>query len=83
VQEVKGGREDVKIISDYDMSKNAPVFTKDTIAELMKNSAVYVVSPIRGYCPEFLLDNYDFVQKGVLWKVTERKQEPSKGESIL
>ena len=83
VQEVKGRRSDVKIVSDYDMSKDVPVFAKDTIAELMKNSAVYVVSPIRGYCPEFLLDNYDFAQKGVLWKVTERKQEPSKGESIL
>jgi hypothetical protein len=73
VQEVKGERSDVKIVSDYDKSKNAPVFTKNTIAELMKNSAVYVVSPVQGYCPGFLLDNYDFIQKGVLWKVIERK----------
>jgi hypothetical protein len=73
VQEVKGERSDVKIVSDYDKSKNAPVFTKNTIAEVMKNSAVYVVSPVQGYCPGFLLDNYDFIQKGVLWKVIERK----------
>ncbi len=73
VQEVKGKRTDVKIVSDHDSSKDAPVFNRETIAQLMNGSAVYVSSAVRGYCPGFLLDSYDFVQAGVLWRVVERK----------
>ena len=73
VQEVKGRRNDVKIVSGYDKSKDAPVFNRDTIGELMRNSAVYVVSPAQGYCPEFLLERYKFVQAGVLWKVVKNQ----------
>jgi len=73
VQQVKGKRPDVKIVSDYDSSENAPVFSRETIAQLMNDSAVYVSSTVKGYCPAFLLDNYDFVQTGVLWRVVERK----------
>jgi hypothetical protein len=73
VQEVKGKRSDVKIVSDYDSSEGAPAFNQETITQLMKDSAVYVSSTVRGYCPAFLLDNYDFVQAGVLWRVVERR----------
>jgi len=71
LQQVKGKRNDVKIVSDYDMSENAPVFNEDTIARLMKTSVVYVTTTEKGYCPNFLLQQYDFVQAGVLWKVVE------------
>jgi len=71
LQQVKGKRNDVKIVSDYDMSENAPVFNEDTIARLMKTSVVYVTTTKKGYCPNFLLQQYDFVQAGVLWKVVE------------
>lgn len=74
VQEVKGKRPDVRIVSDHNnSSKGAPAFNQETITQLMNDSAVYVSSPVKGYCPEFLLDNYNFVQAGVLWRVVERK----------
>lgn len=69
VQEVKGKRRDVKIVSGHDMSQNAPAFTKDTIEQLTENSTVYVDSVAEGYCPQFLLERYEFEQVGVLWKV--------------
>ncbi len=69
VQQVNNKRTDVRIVSGYDTSKNAPVFTEDTIERLMENSSVYVVSPVQGYCPQFLLEQYKFKQIGVLWKV--------------
>jgi len=71
VQEVKGERRDVKIVSGYDSSENAPVLNEDTVAGLMNDSVLYVVSPVPGYCPWFLLEKYDFEQAGVLWKVVE------------
>jgi hypothetical protein len=68
IQQVKGKREDVKIVSDYDSSENAPVFNENTVAGLLEDSNLYVVSPERGYCPGFLLKRYEFEQVGVLWK---------------
>lgn len=73
VQEVKGKRRDVNIVWTYDMSENAPIFNENTIEQLLKNHAVYVVSPLENYCPQFLLERYDFEQQGILWKVVKRK----------
>jgi len=39
---------------------------------LMADFALYVTSPVRGYCLGFLLENYDFVKSGVLWRVVGR-----------
>jgi len=75
IQEVKGKRNDVKIVSDYDSSENAPAFNKNTIGQLMRDSSVYVGSPTKGYCPEFLLYDYDFVKDGGLWRVGKKKTE--------
>jgi hypothetical protein len=72
VQEVKGKRQDVKIISSFDKSKDAPELNVDTAANLLNNNEIYVVSLVAGYCPQFLLDSYDFKQQGVLWKVVKR-----------
>jgi hypothetical protein len=71
-REAKSDRGDVKIVSEYYMSENAPAFTEDTIELLMKNSAVYVVSAQENYCPPFILENYDTVKKGVLYRVVEK-----------
>ena len=70
-QQVKGKRPDVKIVSGYDRSENAPIFNEDTIEQLMENSAVYVVSPFPEYCPQFLLEQYKFKQVGILWRVVD------------
>jgi len=71
LQEVKGKRPDVKIVSGSAKSKNAPGFDEQTIGQLLEAGPVYVVSSQPGYCPEFLLDNYDFVRAGILWRVVE------------
>ncbi|UCE98667.1 MAG: DUF2723 domain-containing protein [Planctomycetota bacterium] len=69
VQQVNGKRRDVRIVSEYDSSENAPALTEDTIEQLIQDSPVYVVSALKGYCPQFLLERYEFEQVGVLWKV--------------
>lgn len=74
VQQVEGLRPDVKIISDYDSSENSPVLDKDTIEGLMQNFPVYVVSPLKRYCPAFLLEVYDFVEASVLWRVASKTE---------
>jgi len=71
VQEVNGRRKDVKIISGLVSSEDSPEFNEQTIEKLLTERAVYVVSPVPGYCPQFLLERYEFKQAGVLWKVVD------------
>ena len=82
VQEVKGKRPDVKIVSGSVKSKNAPGFDEQTIGQLLEAGPVYVDSSKSGYCPEFLLDNYDFVRTGILWQVVKSQDriEPTKNK---
>jgi hypothetical protein len=69
-QQIKGLRPDVKIVSWHQGYTNPIEFpTVDTIEKIMENTDVYVVSPVGGYCPQFLLDNYDFVPRGSIYEV--------------
>jgi hypothetical protein len=74
LQEVKGKRPDVKIISGIINSKGAPKFNEQTIRQLLKAGQVYVVSNQPGYCPEFVLDNYDLIRAGMLWQVVKSEE---------
>jgi len=73
-RQVKGLRPDVAIVSGTVNSEDAPDFDAGSIARLLAERPVYVVSAKAGYCPEFLLDNYDFVRVGILWQVVESKE---------
>jgi len=68
-QEVKNQRSDIRIVSFHPNRKNPLVFNKQTVPKLLIETSVYVVSPLPGYCPQFLLDQYGFKHAGVLWKV--------------
>jgi hypothetical protein len=71
LQEVKGKRPDVKIVSGAINSKDAPKFNEQSIGQLIEAGPVYVVSPKSGYCPQFVTDHYDFIQAGILWQVVK------------
>jgi hypothetical protein len=82
LQEVKGKRPDVKIVSGTVNSKDAPKFDERTIGQLLEAGPVYVVSPRPGYCPQFVLDHYDLIRAGILWQVVESEEriEPITGK---
>ena len=74
IQTIEGRRGDVKVVSTLETYNNPTDFpTEENIEQLLSDGAVYVVSPIAGYCPQFLLDDYVFEQAGVLWQVVKRK----------
>jgi hypothetical protein len=75
VQQVQRKRPDVKIVSGVIKSEGAPKFDEQTIGQLLKERAVYVVSRRAKCCPAFVLDNYDLVQADVLWRVVKREKE--------
>lgn len=70
-QEVGGQRRDVTIVSGHGSVNNLKEYDEDVIDKLFAERAVYVVSPMPGYCPRFLLERYEFKQAGVLWKVVD------------
>jgi len=74
LQEVKGKRPDVKIVSGTVNSKDAPKFDDQSIGQLLEAGPVYVVSPRPGYCPKFVLDHYDLIRAGILWQVIKSEE---------
>ncbi|MHC4109863.1 MAG: protein O-mannosyl-transferase family [Planctomycetota bacterium] len=71
-QEVKGRRGDIKIISGLISSEGSPELNEDTIEKLLDERGVYVVSPIKGYCPAFLLERYSFEPAGIIRRVVKK-----------
>ena len=76
VQQVKGIKTGVKVLSRHGSYENPAAFpTKETIGEMMAKNPVCVVSPLAGYCPDYLLDGerYDFVKTRPIYRVVEKK----------
>ncbi len=71
-QEILNVRKDVTIVSDHGSIDNLKKFDESSIKKKILAKSVYVVSPVDGYCPGFLLENYDFIEAGVLFRVVER-----------
>jgi hypothetical protein len=69
MQEVKAKRVDVKIVSFHPNRENPVVFNEQTVPKLLTETSIYVVSPMPGYCPEFLLKHYEFRKTEIIWKV--------------
>jgi len=74
-QQVKGKRGDIKIISGLIDSEGSPEFNENTIEKLLNERPVYVVSPVKGYCPPFLLERYGFEPAGIIWRVVKKTTE--------
>ena len=72
-RQVKAKRPDVAIISGTVNSKDAPEFNEQTFDTLLNNRPIYVVSRKPGYGPAFVLEKYNLVQAGILWKVVKKK----------
>jgi len=60
MQEVKGKRADVKIISEYASSEGLPLLSEKSIEQWLSEGDVYAVSPIAGH-----------KGKGIVWKIVD------------
>jgi hypothetical protein len=69
IQEVQGLRPDVRIVSGIASTPGAPAVNQETIAGLLAEHPVYVVSRTPGYCPAFIVEKYSLVKAGILWRV--------------
>ncbi|MBA7656495.1 hypothetical protein ES703_64421 [subsurface metagenome] len=60
IQEVKGKRADIKIISEYASSEGVPLLNEKSIEQWLSEGDVYAVSPIAGR-----------KGKGIIWKIAD------------
>jgi len=74
MQQLQGLRPDVAMVSSHGTVNNLDQYDEKAIERLLAEGAVYVVSPAKGYCPAFLLEGYDFVPRGVLYRVEKAKK---------
>ncbi len=73
-QEVEDKRRDVLVVSDHGTVDNLKDYDEKVIDRLFAKRSIYVVSPVAGYCPEFLLDKYNFSKSGVLYRVVKKNK---------
>ncbi len=71
VQEVKGLRPDVKIVTGIVSSHGAPPYNLKALEQLVGTHPVYVTSNRPGYCPPFALEKCELIKTGVLWKIAK------------
>jgi hypothetical protein len=71
VQEVEKLRGDVKIVTGVVRSKGVSPYSEQTMKELLQRGPVYVTSDKSGYCPVFVLREYELVKCGLLWRVED------------
>ncbi|HEX42494.1 MAG TPA: DUF2723 domain-containing protein [Phycisphaerales bacterium] len=71
-QKARDKRPDVKVVSSVGSSDGAPQITPEIIDEIAATRTVYVVTPAPGYCPEYVLDRYEFAADGLLYRAVPR-----------
>ena len=69
-QVINDYRLDVTIVADG--LDNAEEYDAEAVAALFGRRPIYVVSPVAGYCPGFLLEGYGFESAGVLSKLVAK-----------
>jgi len=72
MQQVQGLRPDVVMVSSHGTVNNLDRYDEKAIERLLAEGAVYVASPAKGYCPAFLLEGYDFVPRGTIYRAVKK-----------
>jgi hypothetical protein len=71
IEGINPGADILSINGHYENPIDIP--TEENMDALLRQRPVYVVTAMRGYCPQFMLDDYDFIQKGPLYQIVDRK----------
>ncbi|MDD5459097.1 MAG: DUF2723 domain-containing protein [Phycisphaerae bacterium] len=83
VQQLDGLRKDAAVVSAHGSYESPiPYPDESNFEKLFEEKTIYVVSPVKGYCPQFVLDKYDFEKTGVLYRVVERQALVNQQEII-
>lgn len=74
-------RPDVTIVSSHGTVNNLDRYDAERIDELFRERKIYVVSPVAGYCPGFLLEKFEFESAGVVWQAKVKDESDAVKEA--
>ena len=80
-QQSENLRPDVTIVSSHGTVNNLDRYGEERIDELFREHKIYVVSPVAGYCPGFLLEKFEFESVGIIWRA-KIKDQSEKDENV-
>jgi hypothetical protein len=72
LQEAYQQRKDLIILSSLATGPKAITPNQHNIEQLIRQHPFYVVSPVVGYVPSFLLEQFDFKKEGAVWRITKK-----------
>lgn len=79
VQQTQGIKPNIRIVANHgDYKSPIPYPDAQEFERLLDQGPVYIVSAIQGYCPSYVLENYQLQDMQVLTKVVGRKTESEK-----
>jgi len=64
-------RTDVTVVAAHGAIDNMAEYGPDNIETLFDERPIYAVSPVKAYCPDFLLNRFTFEPAGVLYRAAE------------
>jgi len=74
MQEIKGIGRQIKVVSAIAGSEGAPELNEENMMRLAQEKKLYVVTPQKIYCPDYLLENCVFKPAGKLYKVVPHQE---------
>jgi hypothetical protein len=72
-QQVYQKRTDLIILSLLSIETDALPPNQNNIKKLIDQHPTYVVSPEPGYCPSFLIEQFDFKGEGIVWRIIKKQ----------
>jgi hypothetical protein len=74
VQTIENIKPEVKILAAHgDYASPKPYPDENNFQQLFENFPIYIVSAVKGYCPDYVLNNYELADLKVLTKVIGKK----------
>jgi hypothetical protein len=73
MQAIKGLKPDVQVVSSHGGYHSPfPMPDPHALETILKTKKVYVVSPVKEYCPEYILESYTFSKAGPLFEINNK-----------
>jgi hypothetical protein len=74
LQDVYQKRKDLIIVSPKITGTYDTVFNQENIHQVFNERPFYTVSPLEGYCPSYIIEQFDFVEEGVLYRIVKNNR---------
>ncbi|MHC4271404.1 MAG: protein O-mannosyl-transferase family [Planctomycetota bacterium] len=73
LQDVYEKRDDLTIVSPKITGIYDGPFNQTNIHQVFDQRPLYTVSPLAGYCPSYIIEQFDFIKDGILYRIVKKQ----------